>query len=168
MTSGRDLDGAERRSLVTAGVVLGIGLGGFVDGILFHQILQLHQMLSALYPPTTVVNVELNMVWDGLFHAFTWATTMVGVALLWRAAPCAERPGATRILVGAWLMGWGVFNAVEGTIDHVVLGIHHVVERSGLSIWDGVFIGSGFAGIAIGAAIVRGAPRAVSHARAVR
>ena len=34
------------RPLVTAGTVLGIGMGGFVDGILFHQILQLHNMLS--------------------------------------------------------------------------------------------------------------------------
>jgi uncharacterized membrane protein len=38
------------RPLVAAGALLGIGLGGFVDGILFHQILQLHNMLSNWVP----------------------------------------------------------------------------------------------------------------------
>ena len=41
--------------------MLGIGMGGFVDGILFHQVLQTHNMLSAKYPPTTLVNAEINM-----------------------------------------------------------------------------------------------------------
>jgi uncharacterized membrane protein len=29
------------------GILLGIGLGGFVDGILLHQILQWHHMLTS-------------------------------------------------------------------------------------------------------------------------
>src|SRR5687767_3247016 len=32
--------------LTTTATILGIGLGGFVDGIAFHQILQWHEMLS--------------------------------------------------------------------------------------------------------------------------
>lgn len=36
--------------LALAGTVLGIGLGGFVDGIAFHQIFQFHSMLSAELP----------------------------------------------------------------------------------------------------------------------
>jgi uncharacterized membrane protein len=117
----------------------------------------MHNMLSALYPPTTVVNVEFNMIWDGLFHAFTWVMTLLGVVLLWRAAGCAREPGAGRTLFGASLMGWGLFNLVEGTIDHLVLQIHHVVERLGLSVWDGVFLASGVALVAVGVAIMRGA-----------
>jgi uncharacterized membrane protein len=68
-------DGLDRRPLIAAGTLLGVGMGGFVDGILFHQILQLHNMLSAKYPragvavATALVNVEVNMFWDGLFHA---------------------------------------------------------------------------------------------------
>jgi uncharacterized membrane protein len=146
---------ADRRPLVTAGTVLGIGLGGFLDGILFHQILQLHNMLSALHPPTSIVNLELNMVWDGVFHAFTWLMTLAGVALLWRAAPCAAEPWAGRALVGAGFIGWGLFNLVEGTLDHFVLGIHHVVERLGLSAWDWLFLASGFAFVALGIALVQ-------------
>jgi uncharacterized membrane protein len=32
------------------------------------------------------------------------------------------------MLVGSMLMGFGIFNLVEGIIDHQVLGIHHVNE----------------------------------------
>jgi uncharacterized membrane protein len=35
------------------------------------------------------------------------------------------------------LAGWGVFNLVEGTIDHEVLGIHHVRDDLGGPVgWD--------------------------------
>lgn len=42
--------------LAFAAIVLGIGLGGFVDGIVLHQILQWHEMLSNKIPPDTLVN----------------------------------------------------------------------------------------------------------------
>jgi uncharacterized membrane protein len=73
-------------------------MGGFVDGILFHQILQIHNMLSAKRPPNTVANIETNMVWDGLFHAATWATTAIGLWLLFRAARNIGVNGSGRIL----------------------------------------------------------------------
>src|ERR687894_30198 len=105
-----------RRPLIAAGTTLGIGLGGFLDGILFHQLLQLHNMLSARYPKTGVdaatalVNIEINMFWDGLFHAFTWALTALGLALLWRAVKRADVPLQGRVLFGGMVFGWGLFN----------------------------------------------------------
>ena len=48
-----------------AGIVLGLGLGGFVDGITLHQIMQWHNMGSAVLPPTTMDAMAQNMVWDG-------------------------------------------------------------------------------------------------------
>lgn len=78
------------RPLVLAGFSLGLGMGGFVDGILFHQILQLHNMLSNRVLRDSLVNEQINMFWDGLFHAFTWTCVAVGIALLWRAV---TRPG---------------------------------------------------------------------------
>jgi uncharacterized membrane protein len=53
------------------GILLGIGLGGFVDGILFHQILQWHHLLSSRSddPTDTVAGLETNTLADGLFHA---------------------------------------------------------------------------------------------------
>lgn len=131
------------RPLITAGTILGIGMGGFVDGILFHQLLQVHNMLSAAVPKTTIANVEVNMFWDGLFHTFTWLMTALGIGLLWRAGKHAEVPWSTRAFVGSLFLGWGLFNLLEGIVDHYVLQIHHVVERLGLSVFDAAFVASG-------------------------
>lgn len=144
-----------RRPLISAATLLGIGMGGFVDGITFHQILQLHNMLSAVRPPTTLVNVEINMVWDGLFHAFTWTMTAIGLALLWRAGQRTDVPWSTRTFVGSLLLGWGLFNLVEGIIDHHILNIHHVIERPGHLPWDVAFLASGLLLILAGGALIR-------------
>jgi uncharacterized membrane protein len=144
-----------RRPLISAATLLGIGMGGFVDGIMFHQILQLHNMLSAVCPPTTLVNVEINMVWDGLFHAFTWTMTAIGLTLLWRAGQRTDVPWSTRTFVGSLLFGWGLFNLVEGIIDHHILNIHHVVEQTGHLPWDVAFLASGLILILAGWAVIR-------------
>lgn len=145
MTRTRD-----RRPMISAGLLLGVGLGGFVDGIVFHQILQTHNMLSAVRPPDSVVNIQTNMVFDGLFHSFTWLTTALGVWLLFRAGRRAEVPWSGRLLLGAMLMGWGLFNLVEGIIDHHILHLHHVVETMGVSIYDWLFLASGVVLLSIG------------------
>ena len=115
-------------SITTAGIVLGLGLGGFFDGIVLHQILQWHHMLTANRPPTTLGSLELNTLWDGLFHAMTYVFTIVVVALLWRAVRASGSPPSTETLVGGLLIGWGTFNVVEGIIDHHLLGVHHVLD----------------------------------------
>ena len=60
------------KPLIRAGIFLGIGMGGFFDGIVLHQLLQVHSMLTAKVPKDTIANVEINMFWDGMFHALTW------------------------------------------------------------------------------------------------
>lgn len=140
-------------ALLSAATMLGIGMGGFVDGIVFHQILRLHNMLSAVRPPLTLVNAEINMFWDGLFHAFTWITTAAGIALLFRAMNRAGGPASPRTLAGGMILGWGLFNLVEGVIDHQILGIHHVVEGPGHLPYDLAFLASGMIFIVLGALI---------------
>jgi uncharacterized membrane protein len=142
---------AHRPSIAPAGILLGIGLGGFFDGILFHQILQLHAMLSAKIPLDSMANMHTNMMADGLFHAVTWFATLAGVALLWKTLnqPMDVRPAAIG-LVGYMLAGWGWFNLVEGLINHQILGLHHVVQDLGFSIWDWLFLGSGVVLILVG------------------
>ena len=144
-----------RRPLIAAATLLGIGLGGFVDGIVFHQILQTHQMLTGKLPPTTVRNIEINMFWDGLFHAFTWASTMTGMALLWQAGKRPDVPWSTRTFVGGQAFGWGLFNLVEGIIDHHILHIHHVTETENHLVWDLAFLASGVVLVAVGLALIR-------------
>ncbi len=143
-------------SVGPAGLLLGIGLGGFVDGILFHQILQLHAMLSARVPLDTMANMKTNMSADGLFHAATWVATVAGVALLWNALNrhVEVRPSGMS-LIGAMLAGWGWFNLVEGMVNHHLLGLHHVVEALGRSLWDWLFLGSGVLLIVVGHALGR-------------
>lgn len=110
-----------RGPLLAAGALLGVGLGGFLDGIVLHQILQWHNMLSSWIEPVDLVTMKVNMVWDGLFHALTWLATAIGVVLLWRAARRPDVPWSGRSFVGALALGWGLFNVVEGVIDHHVL-----------------------------------------------
>jgi uncharacterized membrane protein len=136
--------------LIAAGVLMGIGMGGFVDGILFHQILQLHSMLSAKLPQDTVVNIKISMVWDGLFHALTWLTTAISIKLLWQAGRQSHITFSGLSFFGSLFIGWGTFNIVEGLIDHHILGIHHVVERFGLSIYDYLFLGIGVVFVCMG------------------
>lgn len=143
------------KPLIAAGTLMGIGMGGFVDGIIFHQIFQLHNMLSAKLPPDTLVNAKVNMVWDGLFHAFTWIATAISIAMLWNAVKQRDVPLSGNTFFGSLVLGWGVFNLVEGIIDHHILGIHHVVEIEGLSIYDYLFLASGIIFILIGLTFIR-------------
>lgn len=145
------------KSLVAAGTVIGIGMGGFVDGIVFHQILQLHNMLSARVPTDTLVGAKVNMVWDGVFHAGVWCATAIGIAMLWRAVKRADVRLSGRALFGSMLLGWGLFNVVEGVIDHQLLELHHVYERLGPSVWDWVFLAFGAALILTGWMTIRAA-----------
>ena len=141
-------------------------MGGFVDGILFHQILQIHNMLSAKRPPTTVVNIETDMVWDGLFHAFTWTVTASGIWMLFRAGRRVKVPWSGKALWGALIAGWGLFNLVEGVVDHHILHVHHVVERLRVSVWEWVFLGSGVVFLIVGWLIIRSVPDPVAARQA--
>ncbi|HKU46212.1 MAG TPA: DUF2243 domain-containing protein [Burkholderiales bacterium] len=110
----------------SAALLLGVGLGGFLDGIVLHQIAHWHQMLSAVTPPVTVEAMKLNMAADGWFHIATWLATFAGALVLWGAAQRAGPLPSTRAFFGYLLLGWGGFNLVEGIVDHHVLALHHV------------------------------------------
>jgi uncharacterized membrane protein len=134
---------------------LGVGLGGFVDGILFHQIAQWHNMGSAVLPPTTMSAMSQNMVWDGHFHAATWMITVVGVYMLW--ADRVHQPGETAAaFTGQMVFGWGLFNLVEGVVDHHLLNLHHVRDLPlHVPLYDWIFLGVGGIGLlTIGAVLM--------------
>ena len=139
-----------RDPLMGAGILLGLGLGGFFDGIVFHQILQWHHMLSSVRPANTVSDLELNMLWDGLFEASTWLLTVVGLVLLWRAGQRDDVSWSSNTFVGSLLVGAGLFNFVEGLIDHQILGIHHLKPGPNELAWDIGFLASGIILVALG------------------
>jgi uncharacterized membrane protein len=124
-----------------AGVTIGIGMGGFVDGILLHQILEWHNMGSSVVPPTSLDGMRRNMVWDGEFHAAVWIVTLAGIYLLLADARRGATLPTTRAFTGQLLFGWGIFNVVEGIIDHELLNLHHVRDLPvHVPLYDWIFL----------------------------
>lgn len=121
---------------ITAGVLLGLGLGGFFDGIILHQVLQWHHMVSSAgYPINNLTNLEFNVMLDGLFHMSTYAFTAAGLFILWRAARHQHMRWSRASLFAAMLTGFGAFNLVEGVVDHHLLALHHVNETVDAKYW---------------------------------
>jgi uncharacterized membrane protein len=138
---------------ISAGILFGLGLGGFFDGIVLHQILQWHHMVtSAGYPPDSLKNLQFNTLLDGLFHAVTYVFVAAGLVVLWRHAHRGHVRWSTKLLAGTMLLGFGIFNVVEGLVDHQLLGLHHVNETAPPAQW--IYWDLGF--LAWGAAMVLG------------
>lgn len=141
------------------GLLLGVGLGGFVDGIVLHQILQWHHMISDEESPGTVLGLERNTLFDGLFHAASWVAVVAGVAVLSRRQTAPGHGAAPRRLWGWVLFGWGLFNVIEGVVDHHLLGLHHVRDDVGAPIgWDIGFLALGAVLMALGWLLQRQGP----------
>ncbi len=140
----------------------GIGLGGFVDGIVLHQILQWHHMVSATdeHPMTTLAGLEVNTLADGFFHVVSWMF-VVGASIVtlaqWRQGRLAP---SWSFHLGGVLTGWGVFNLVEGLVDHQILGVHHVRDDLGGPLaWDIGFLLFGLALVVVGWLVQRAGAR---------
>jgi uncharacterized membrane protein len=143
-------------------LLYGLGLGGFVDGIVLHQLLQWHHMVSSVAstPMTTLAGLEANTVADGVFHVGSWLLTLAGVVttlVAWRQGRIAP---SWSFQIGLVLAGWGLFDLVEGIVDHQLLGVHHVRDDLGAPLsWDLGFL-------AFGAVLVAGGW--LLHRRGVR
>jgi uncharacterized membrane protein len=127
-------------------LLLGIGFGGFIDGIVFHEILQWHHILSdeGCCDPKSVAGLEDNTLADGLFHVLTWIFVFAGTIAATRAWQQGRLAPPWRLYFGAMLVGWGGFNLVEGLVDHQILGIHHLRDDLGGPLaWDLGFLGFG-------------------------
>lgn len=161
-------EGIQRSPLIAAGIVIGMGLGGFIDGIVLHQILQWHNMLSARIPPNTLVDAKINMAWDGYFHLAVWLLTAVGLLMLWRSGARRDVPWSGKTFLGSLLLGSGLFNVVEGVIDHELLGIHHVYEYTSTHLpWDIAFLAFGIVLMILGWTLIRaGRTASVQHEEA--
>jgi uncharacterized membrane protein len=126
---------------------------GFFDGIVLHQLLQWHHLLSSWYPVNSVETLQLNTLWDGIFHSATHVFVVAGLFVLWRSAQRRHQFWSSKLLAGTMLLCFGLFNTAEGIINHHVLGLHHVNETD-LQInwiyWDVAFTISGLAMLAVG------------------
>ena len=142
--------------LTAAATVLGIGIGGFIDGILFHQILQWHEMISNKIPPVNYISKSVNMFWDGIFHAFTLGVTITGVVVLWKVLKRDNIDTSGNLLVGGFMMGFGLFNLLEGIADHEILKLHNVREVTpDKEVWNLTFLGISVVLIILGLIIAK-------------
>ena len=142
---GRSTDRSPTRA---PGLLLGLGLGGFIDGIVAHQLFQWHHMVSDTgdHPVDTISGLEANTLADGVFHLGTWVLVTLGVMLMLRSWQQRRPAPNFRFQTGLLLMGWGIFNIVEGLINHQLLGVHHVRDDlGGPTSWDVGFLAFGLA-----------------------
>ena len=111
--------------LAWSGYVLGLSLGGFFDGIMLHQVLQWHHLLS-LVPGESLRRVETQILADGAFHVLMYAVALAGLSLLWGARQSFARREAGRRLLAAVLIGFGVWNVIDVVVFHWLLHIHRI------------------------------------------
>ena len=145
------------RPPLLASVVLGVGFGGFVDGIVLHQLLQWHHMVSAegCCPADTLGGLQDNTLADGVFHAVTWLVAFAGTLLAVRAWRRGELAPPWSLHAGGLLFGWGLFNLLDSA-NHFILGLHHIRDDLGGPIaWDVGFLVFALALLAAGAALAR-------------
>ncbi len=136
---------------------MGIGLGGFVDGIVLHQVLQWHHMLSdtADNPVTTVAGLEANTLADGVFHIASWLFVVAAMTVTLRAWQRRALAPPWRGHAGLLLAGWGIFNLLD-TLNHI-LGFHHIRDDIGGPIgWDIGFFVFAVLLVAAGWTLIRG------------
>lgn len=121
--STRSLPSPSVRRSALSGGLLGLGVAGFLDETVFHQLLHWHHF----YDRSTSA---AGLVSDGLFHAASWLATVVGLFLF---ADLRRRSAALgQVLWGAGLLGWGVFQLYDGIVQHKLLGLHQI--RYGVSL----------------------------------
>ena len=101
-------------------------------------------------------------VGGGFFHLATWVCVVAGSITsiaAWRAGRLAPNYS---FHLGLVLAGWGVFNVVEGLIDHQILGVHHVRDDLGAPLgWDLGFLALGALLIVTGSLLHRRGVRAL-------
>lgn len=122
------------RSLTWPALLLGVALGGFFDGILLHQILQWHHLLSNV---DAMRDLRTQILADGLFHALMYLLAAVALWLLWRRRAALAQAGAGRRLWALALVGFGAWHGADAVLSHWVLGIHRIKDDAANPLaWD--------------------------------
>lgn len=135
------------------GFLAGFALGGFMDGILLHQILQWHHLLSGV---TDAADLRFQMFWDGVFHAAHYALAAIALVLFATRRHDAAAPGAGRALAAATLAGFGAWHLLDAVLNHWILGLHRIRQDAPDPLfWDLVFFALGVVTLLAGLVIAR-------------
>ena len=130
--------------------LLGFALGGFFDGILLHQVLQWHHLLSGV-DAEAVRDLRVQILADGLFHLLMYVVALAGLWALWRARRRGAVIGST--MLAAWaLIGFGAWHVADAVLSHWLLGLHRIRMDSDVPLlWDVAWLGVfGLVPLAIG------------------
>ncbi|QCR33938.1 DUF2243 domain-containing protein [Lysinibacillus sp. SGAir0095] len=100
-----------------SGVLFGLGLVAFIDEAVFHQLLHWHHF----YDKSTT---SIGLISDGLFHAFSWFATVVGLFML--ADIRKRKVWNIKRWVGAAILGAGLFQLYDGIIQHKLMRLHQI------------------------------------------
>lgn len=137
------MDGRSR--VVVSGLLFGVGLAGFVDEVVFHQILHWHHFYDRSTPAAGLVS-------DGLFHAFSWFATVASLVLLVDLRRRGPLPLAR--WWGGVLAGAGGFNLYDGIVQHKLLRLHQVRYGVDLTPYDLAWNIAAVALLAVGAVLL--------------
>ena len=133
-----------------SGILFGLGFVAFLDETLFHQLLHWHKF----YDKSTVA---VGLVSDGLFHAFSWFATVGGLFLV---ADLRRRDALWhKMWWGGNLLGAGVFQLYDGTIQHKIMRIHQIRYNVNIVPYDLVWNISAAIMIVIGIVLIIQAKR---------
>lgn len=120
------LSAYSKRNLLS-GALFGIGLAAFIDEAVFHQLLHWHHF----YDKSTT---DIGLISDGLFHAFSWFTTIGGLFML---ADLRRRNVYWGMKWWAGkLIGGGSFQLYDGTIQHKLMRIHQIRYVDNVIVYD--------------------------------
>jgi uncharacterized membrane protein len=138
-----------------AAILLGIGLGALLNNVLLQQILQWHGMLSSRVPLASLEAVHKNLEAAGWFNLVAVGVCFGAAWMLVRAIRDSGRVPSRLGFVSYVLLGWGVFNLIEGVVYHHVLELHHVHDQPALDpLYDWLYLlGSGVGFIVLSLAL---------------
>lgn len=100
-------------------------MSGFFDGILLHQVLQWHHLLS-LVPGEPFGDPRVQVYADGMFHALMYGLMLVGLWFLWRGRGAIARPRVAKGIAVAFIAGFGAWNVADVALFHWVLHLHNI------------------------------------------
>ncbi len=124
--------------LAFPGFCLGLAFGGFFDGILLHQILQWHHLLSGLEDRGgPFADLRFQVLADGYFHILMYAVAAFALWLMWRERSAFGQPNATRRVCSWILIGFGVWHAIDAIASHWITQIHRIrMDVANPLAWD--------------------------------
>nr|WP_240147598.1 DUF2243 domain-containing protein [Halorussus sp. JP-T4] len=133
---------------------LGFGFGALLDVLLFHLVLQWHHLLSDRISTGSLVGLRANIYYDGVFSLAMVGVMLAGAGLLWRTLNRSAEPRSAVRAVGGLLAGVGLFNLLDGIVDHYVLNVHDAVH--GTLAFNPHWVGASLLILGVGILVLRG------------